>query len=269
MFYLKSRKRSTFITSLFLTLSSINLNPFKTKLFTPLSPAHAVAPAIDSTKIIEYADRTRGAIPEGLEWTVKLISIDEGDTTEREYFIKYKNNDSNVECLAPAKCKGEVMLFKGRSLWYFKPGLRAPVAISARQKLSGTASNGDIASTNYSKDYTATFTKMEPLFGEETYLFRLKSKSTDTTYDQIDYWISKKSGLALKADFLSLQGKSLKSAVFKYDHHLTYKAETFPFISEMKISDSKNTSNQSTLIYSSPVVKSHSDSLFNVNNLKR
>lgn len=224
---------------------------------------------IDTTKIMEYSDRTRGAIPEGLQWNVKLTSIEEDETTERDFFIKYKKNDSYVESKAPAKYKGETYLFKGRSLWYFKPGLRAPISISARQKLSGPASNGDIASTNYAKDYTATFVKMETFNNEECYLFHLKSKADDTTYDQINYWVSIKSGLALKADFLSLQGKVLKSALFKYENQLHYQGEKYPFISEMKITDAKNNKNQSILIYSLPQVTKLPDSLFNVNNLKR
>jgi len=227
------------------------------------------ATEIDTKKIIEYADRTRGAIPEGLEWTVKLTSIEEEETTDREFFIKYKNNDSYVESKAPVKYKGEIFLFKGRALWYFKPGLRAPISISSRQKLSGAASNGDIASTNYSKDYTATFVKMDTVNNDECYQFHLKSNADDSTYDQIDYWISKKSGLALKADFLSLQGKTLKSAFFKYQNELTYKGEKFPFINEMKITDAKNPKNQSTLNYSLPRVVNHPESIFNVNNLKR
>lgn len=224
---------------------------------------------VNTAKLMEYADRTRGAIPEGLEWNVKLSTIEEDETTVRDFFIKYKNNDSYVESKAPAKYKGEVYLFKGRSLWYFKPGLRAPVSISARQKLSGPASNGDIASTNYAKDYTATFLKMEIFNSEECYLFHLKSNTDDTTYDQIHYWISKKSGLALKAEFLSLQGKPLKSALFKYENQLPYQGEKYPFITEMKITDAKNTKNQSTLVYSLPQVAKLPDSLFNVNNLKR
>ncbi len=228
------------------------------------------AESINIPKILEYADRTRGGIPEGLEWTVKLNSVEEEEKTEREFFIKFKNNDSYVESTAPQKYKGEVFLFKGRSMWYFKPGLRAPISISSRQKLSGTASNGDIASTNYNRDYNATFIKMDSLQNEPCYQFLLKAKSNDTTYDQINYWISKKTGLAVKAEFLSLSGgKVLKTATFKYESQITYQGHKFPFITEMTITNEKNKNNKSTLVYSVPQVKSLPDSLFNVNNLKR
>jgi outer membrane lipoprotein-sorting protein len=227
------------------------------------------AETVDVQKILEYSDRTRGGIKEGLEWNVKLNSVEDGETTEREFFVKNKIDDAYVESKAPQKFKGEVFLFNGRTIWFFKTGLRKPVAISARQKLSGVASNGDIASTNYVRDYTGTFVKLENLNNEECLLLHLKSKADDTTYDQINYWVSKKTGLALKADFLSLDGKMLKSAYFTYKNQITYKGKTFPFVSEMKIVGGKNSKNQSTLAYSAPKVKNHPDSLFNVNNLLR
>ena len=238
-------------------------------LITMVTFSINAAETVDTNKILEYSDRTRGGIKEGLEWKVNLNSLDEGDKTEREFFVKNKVNDSYVESLTPKKNKGEVFVFNSRTIWFFKPGLRKPVAISARQKLSGVASNGDIASTNYVRDYAATFSKIEPINGEDCYLLNLKSKATDTTYDRINYWVSKKTGLALKADFQSLSGKTLKTAVFSYGNKVTYKGETFPFISEMKITDAKNIKNQSTLTYAIPTVKNHPDSLFNVNNLLR
>jgi len=224
---------------------------------------------IDVKKIITYSDRTRGSIPDGIEWNVELVSTEDGEDTKREFYVKYKNNDSYVESTAPPKYKDESFLFKGRSLWYFKKGLRAPVSVSVRQKLSGIASNGDIASTNYSIDYHAQFVNMEKIDNDDCYHFTLKSKADDTTYDKINYWISKKTGLAVKAEFLSLEDKPLKSATFSYNNQLQYKKTKYPFISQMVIVDSKNQSNISTLNYSNPKVVKISESIFNINNLKR
>ncbi|MEY4615267.1 MAG: hypothetical protein RJB66_227 [Pseudomonadota bacterium] len=242
---------------LLLTLSLLALSPL------------SLAETIDVQKILEFSDRTRGGIDEGLEWTVNLTTAEDGETSERRFFIKNKREDSFVESMAPQKYKGEVFVFNGRTIWFFKPGLRKPIAISSKQKLSGVASNGDIASTNYVRDYSGTFIKLEPIENEECYLLHLKSKANDTTYDQINYWVSKKSGLAIKSDFLSVSGKIMKTAFFKYQNKITYKNETYPFVSEMRIIDSKNSQNQSTLIYSSPKIRNHSTSLFNVNNLVR
>ena len=58
------------------------------------------------------------------------------------------------------------MLFNDRIIWFVKPGLRRPVSISARQRLSGDAANGDIASTNYARDYEGTLAGEEAVNGE-------------------------------------------------------------------------------------------------------
>lgn len=240
---------------------------FSLSLFLFSIPCHSEE--LNTQEILAFSDRTRGGFKEGMEWNVKLYSVEDGETSEREFFVKSKLDNSYVESTSPQKFKGEVYIFNARTIWFYKTGLRKPIAISAKQKLSGVASNGDIASTNYVRDYSVTSHSSEKFNGEDCYLMHLKSKASDTTYDQIDYWISKKSKLGLKADFLSLSGKVMKTAVFKYDNKISYEGVNYPFVSEMKITDAKNSNLQSTLIYSPPHIKKHPDSLFNVNNLLR
>lgn len=242
---------------------------FIMSILVMMNGAPGMAESIDVQKILQYSDRTRGGIDDGLEWSVILATTEDGETSKREFFVKNKLDDSYVESLTPQKYKGEIFIFNGRTIWYFKPGLRKPIAISSKQKLSGVASNGDIASTNYVRDYSANLERSETLEKEDCHVLHLKAKASDTTYDQITYWVSKKSGLAIKADFLSLSGKVMKTAFFAYKNSITYKGETYPFVSEMKIIDSKNGQNQSILVYSSPKIKKYSSSLFNVNNLVR
>ena len=71
--------------------------------------------------------------------------------------IKAAGEASLVETLAPLNSKGARMLQVERNMWLTKPGLKKPVPISPRQRLSGQAAIGDIAATNYAKDYSAAF----------------------------------------------------------------------------------------------------------------
>jgi outer membrane lipoprotein-sorting protein len=240
--------------------------------FLHFGKAFAVEPTLspdEVKKILDYSDRTRGGVKEGLVWDVTLKSWDDGNESEREFIVKNKANDSYVESKKPARYKGEVYIFNTRTMWFYKPDLSKPVAISTRQKLSGAASNGDIASTAYARDYTGKLVKIEKLGEEECYLLHLKSKAKDTTYDQINYWISKKSGLGLKSEFLSLKGKPIKLATFVYQNKIKENGKEFPFVSEMNIIDAKNAKNKSSLIYKNPVAEPQPDSLFNINNLLR
>src|SRR5690554_2215862 len=110
---------------------------------------------ITAEELLSASDRTRGsaASAEGIAWKAEVISHENGETTKATYLIKARENNAIAEIIAPARQKGETILFNDRVLWFYKPGLKKPVSISARQKLMGQASNGDIASTHYARDY--------------------------------------------------------------------------------------------------------------------
>lgn len=225
--------------------------------------------ADNATELLKVSDRARGGLKDGVVWDATIITEEDGDSSQRTFTIKAKENDAYVEALTPARNKGEVFLFNDRNMWFFKPSLRKPVSISARQKLSGQAANGDIASTNYARDYEPKDAGSEKIDGQDTTVLLLKAKSNQVTYDQIKYWISKKSKLALKAEFMTLQGTPFKIAVFEYKNTMTAEGKTFAFISKMTITDAKFPKNRSIIEYSKPKAESLPSSLFNVNNLSR
>ncbi|MBX2994673.1 MAG: outer membrane lipoprotein-sorting protein [Bdellovibrionaceae bacterium] len=219
--------------------------------------------------LLQASDRGRGGIREGITWNITLTTTEEGDTTVRGFRVKAKEHNAFVEALSPARNKGEVYLFNDRNMWFFKPSLKKPVAISSRQKLSGQAANGDIASTHYARDYTPTLEKTEVLGGEKMHVLLLKAKADNLTYDQIRYWISDKDKLAKKAEFLTLQGKAFKVASMEYDNRLRLGGKEFPFVSRLVIADAKFPENKSVIEYQAPKVEDHADSLFNVNRMSR
>jgi outer membrane lipoprotein-sorting protein len=185
------------------------------------------------------------------------------------YEIKVRGNDALAEAVAPARQKGEMILFNDRTLWFFKPGIRKPVSISPRQKLMGQAANGDIASTQYFRDYDGTLAGEETVGGTPAWKLELKAKGRNVTYEGIRYWISKKDRLGLKAEFLTVSGDVFKTAEFKYGNAISLKGETLPFVSEMLIRDARNTANETVIRYRKPREATHAASLFNVNNLVR
>ncbi|MFN7730169.1 MAG: outer membrane lipoprotein-sorting protein [Bdellovibrio sp.] len=237
-----------------------------------MGPASGTVAATESPSaqtLLQESDRGRGGVTEGVSWNIKLETTEEGDTNTRSFRVKAKGQNAYVEALAPARNKGEVYLFNDRNMWFFKPSLKKPVAISSRQKLSGQAANGDIASTNYARDYTPTLEKTEIVDGESMYVLLLKAKASNLTYDQIRYWISEKEKLAKKAEFLTLQGKPFKLAKMEYKNRIRIGGKEFPFVSQLTIVDAKYPENKSTINYESPRIEDHKDSLFNVNRMSR
>jgi hypothetical protein len=219
-------------------------------------------------EILQKADAARGNV-EGVEWTIKIESIERGRKRLRTLNIKARDFNSLAEFTSPPKVKGRKLLMIDRNMWFVKPGLRKPVPISPRQKLIGGASNGDIASTNYAGDYKVT-TASEALFNEEPcYLYDLTATNKRATYDRIKYWISKKRLVGVKADFFTVSGKMFKSATFEYNNRIMVQDEPRAFVSKMIITNAVIKEDITTMIYSTVNVRKIPDATFNLNLLLR
>ena len=231
----------------------------------------ALAAEPTALEILKDADRSRGsaAVAEGISWEVVVTSKGAGNDNTISHDLKVKGNDALAEATAPARNKGETMLFNDRNIWFFKPGLKKPVAISPRQKLMGQAANGDIASTNYARDYDGKIVGSEKIEGQDTWKLELKAKTKNVTYDRIRYWVSKKDRLGIKAEFLTVSGDVFKHATFEYKNKMEQAGKQFPFVSKMVITDALNAASVTTLDYKSPRADKHADAIFNVNNLIR
>jgi Outer membrane lipoprotein-sorting protein len=229
----------------------------------------AALPDPTALELLKDADRSRGGLAEGITWGVEITSTEDQVTTTRAYLVKARGADALAETTAPPRAKGELLLFNDRTLWFVKPGLRKPVSISARQKLSGEAANGDIASTNYARDYEGTVVGEELVEGDDAYRLELKAKAANVTYDRIRYWVSKRRRLGLKAEFLTVSGECFKTATFEYRNSLQLDGKAVEFVSAMTITDAMGSGAVSVLRFTSPRAEAHAPSLFNVNNLVR
>lgn len=219
--------------------------------------------------LLKASDRARGSLEKGITWDSEVQTFEDGEKSVRQFKVRAKGSNAYVEAIEPARNRGEIYLFNDRTMWFFKPSLKKPVSISARQKLTGQAANGDIASTHYARDYTPTLEKTETINGQKVHVLMLKAKADNLTYDRIRYWISEKTRRAEKAEFLTLQGKPFKRATLKYQNKITVDGKPLDFVSEMTITDAQFEKNKSVIIYRKPRFEEHSDRLFSVNNLKR
>lgn len=224
----------------------------------------------DAQAILENSDISRGGGSDtGLTWEVLTTSsgTNSEELTDQRLRVKASRTSSLAEVLEPASNKGSKMLQVERNMWISKPGLKKPVAISARQRLSGQAAVGDVAATNYAKDYNPRYLQEEKVGDEPCHVLELTSRNTQTTYDKITYWVSIQRGVAVKADFLSLSGKKLKSAEFEYKNVVKVGGKTIPFVSQMVISDAL-TDAKTTLTFQRVSAKGITSSDFDVANLQ-
>jgi hypothetical protein len=200
-----------------------------------ISLAHA---APDAHRILIDSDQARGGGLPGIVWDIKLQSRD-GEKVDESQRIQVKAVDESsvAETQEPVRFKGSKILQVERNMWLTKPGLSKPIPISPRQRMSGQASNGDIAATNYAKDYEAQMNGTETLEGEACYVLDLSAKHKRATYDKIRYWVSVKRMVGVKAEFYSVSGKLLKTAKFEYNNSIEYQGRRAPFVSKMTIRD--------------------------------
>lgn len=198
----------------------------------------SVLAAPDARSILKESDQARGGGLPGIVWEIKLLSRD-GDRTDepQRILVKAVDESSVAETLEPVRFKGSRILQVERNMWLTRPGLSKPIPISPRQRMSGQASNGDIAATNYAGDYDAQMKETESMDGEPCYVLDLTAKHKRATYDKIRYWVSVKRVVGLKAEFYSVSGKLLKTAHFSYDNMIEHEGKRIPFISKMTIRD--------------------------------
>jgi hypothetical protein len=201
-----------------------------------LSTAALAAP--DAQTLLEQSDRARGGGLPGIVWDIHLIPREgERKLEEQRLEVRAADDASVAETLEPARFRGAKILQVGRNMWLTKTGLSKPIPVSPRQRMTGQASNGDIAATNYAADYTATLAGEEVLDGEACHVLELTAKHKRATYDRVRYWVTKSRMVAAKAEFYSLSGKLLKTAHFEYGNEIRFAGKRIPFVSRMLIRD--------------------------------
>ena len=218
-----------------------------------------------ATDILKKTDIERGGGLPGIAWDIHALVKDRDSELARELGVKACKEDSLAEFTAPPSVKGQKLLLVGRNMWFVQPGLQKPVPISPRQRLTGLASNGDIAATDYAGDYVATLAREESIEGEKYYVLDLHAKNKSVAYDHIVYWVSQTRLVGIKADFYTLSGKHLKSASFEYNNRITYQGRDWPFVSRMTITDPLDPTSVTVMDYSHVRVARIPPNDFNVN----
>jgi hypothetical protein len=224
-----------------------------------------VQAAPDNFSILKEADESRGNL-QGVSWEVVVESIEAQRTTDTmTWNIKARGFDISGLSLDPPKYKGNKLLMTNNNMWFYKPGLSKPIPIAQRQKLTGNAAYGDIASTNYAQDYEPTLLPEETVDGELCNVFDLVSKNNNTTYDKIKYWVSKKRIVGIKAEYFTVSGKKFKLADMEYKNKVKVNGTIRPFISKITMKDTLINENVTYLSMNKPRFEPLPDYIFNIN----
>jgi len=177
-------------------------------------------------EILVASDLVRNPdFPFGL--TNTIIEYRNGQQTDSSTLAIYSRADSSngqfrnlIRYLAPARDVNKLILYSGKDLWFYDPSSKASVRLSPQQRLLGQASNGDVVTVNFAKDYQATSAVEETIQDGERqtrhcYKLALSASNPDATYDHIEMWIASADSRPVKARFYSPSGKLLKTAYYR------------------------------------------------------
>lgn len=141
---------------------------------------------------------------------VKIVSSNEKEESSFLVYLK-GNNKTLIKVLGPKKMMGRNMLMIGENMWVYVPNIRRSVRVSLNQKLTGEAANGDISRMRWAGDYSH---KIEKKDNKQWELF-LEATKEGLTYSKIRVWIDANDKRPLKAEFLTLSGKIIKTATYE------------------------------------------------------
>jgi outer membrane lipoprotein-sorting protein len=175
-------------------------------------PAQGATP--DANALLKQSDGYRNGWP-AFVVHVKITDYVAGQPDEEHlYEVSQKGTDKTyVQFMSPRE-KGEHMLMLGDDMWVYLPDTSRPVRITPLERLTGDASNGDVARTNYAADYAPVYLRSEKANGVECYVLELTAKRKGATYQRIFYWLRATDARPVKAEFYLTSGKHIKSATF-------------------------------------------------------
>jgi len=218
-----------------------------------LVPEGSVPAGVSVETLLRESDRSRGGDAPGMVFE-SVVTAWKGGKPGKNYSLRIEadRNNSLVTFLKPEYSKGTKLLVQGRNMWFLSSDVKRPVPISPRQRLLGEASNGDIATINYTRDYAGTLTGQCEVNGKSCYVLELKARGNDVSYDRIIYYVSKEDKLGLKADYFTGSGKHFKTASLEYENRLEDHGRSIPFVSRMEIQDEVTKGEKTILTYANP-----------------
>ncbi len=188
------------------------------------APAASAAP--DPQGLLRLADTVRN--PEGSFSTgITLSEYRERHLIATSSLVVYSQPSENtgqynnlIRFTQPVDDTGKLLLRNGVDLWLFDPTSSASIRISPQARLLGQASNGDVMSTVWSKDYAATLKGQASVADGDgvqhaCHVLHLVAERPDVTYQVIDLWLDQASNAPVRAEYRTQEGRLLKSAYFR------------------------------------------------------
>jgi outer membrane lipoprotein-sorting protein len=215
-------------------------------------------PNVDAEAVLKRSDAYRNGWPSYV-LHVKITNFESGKADEEKlYDVSQKGTEKTyVEFMSPRE-KGQHLLMLGDDMWVYLPDTSRPVRITPLERLSGDASNGDVARTNYAADYTAVYVRTEKVGDVECNVLDLAAKRKGATYQRILFWVRTEDARPVRAEFYLTSGKRIKSATFDDFYSVSGRQQ----LRRMTLYDEIRHNSHSVLEYSGIAPRELPDKLF-------
>lgn len=232
----------------------------------PAAPEEAMtSTGLTASEIVAAADRTR------LGWETYVVDVaisnfkqEELDKVSR-YQVSIKGADRSLVRFDDPRDRGKYLLTLDESMWLYLPSASRPIRVTALQRLSGNASNGDVAQASYVDSYDAVLAGEEEVEGVATFAVDLTAKKKSGTYRSIRLWVNQTTLLPVRAEFKLTSGRVSKVALFvEYEE-----VEGQHLLRQQVILDRLRRDQRTVLDFDNYVQQELPDKLFNKNYLSQ
>ncbi|MDD2882825.1 MAG: outer membrane lipoprotein-sorting protein [Rhodoferax sp.] len=195
-------------------------------LFTLLVGVGSAWAAPSAEEILAASDAIRNP-GKSFSVTVTLTEFQAGKQVDTSTLTSYSRTQqqggdfaSLIRFVLPARDAGKLMLKNGNDMWFYDPTNKASVRLSPQQRLLGQASNGDVATVNFAKDYKPMLVGEEEIQDGErrkrmAHKLLLTAVSQGVTYASIEMWVDAENNRPLKARFFAESTRLLKTAYYR------------------------------------------------------
>ena len=215
--------------------------------------------AEDAASILARSDEFRNPLG-SFAIDVELTSYDGAHSDTSKFRVYGKGSDrSVVEFTAPATEKGKFLLMLRDAMWIYMPSASRPIRISPLQRLMGQASNGDVARTSFTIDYSATSASEDG----GAWVLELEAKDPSLSYKRVRLWIDRNSYEPQRADFYVASGKLLKRAHYRKFTTMAGRR----VVSDIEIEDLVRPGRRTTMHYANLGERENPDKMFTKDSL--
>jgi len=230
-----------------------------------LAALTTTAYAADPHEILAKVDELRNPL-QSFAVDVELTSYIKDQGTVSRFKVYGKGSDrSLVEFQYPKSEQGKYLLMTRDAMWMFMPETTRPIRISPLQRLAGQASNGDVARTNFTIDYTPKSAAEEDLDGRQAYVLDLAAKDAGVAYDHVRLWVDRANYQPIRADFYVVSGKLIKRAFYR-DFAMVNGRRT---LTRIEIDDLLRPGYRTVMTYANLAAKDNPEKMFNKESLGR